>query len=106
MEIKEHARLLNERATKGTSYRKLAEKYQISSSTIFRMIKQAAKQEKEVALKARAEESESMPDDVASLKKELRSIRLKMELQDLMIDIASKELGVDLRKKHGTRQSK
>lgn len=47
----------------------------------------------------------AVPDDINSLKEELRKARLKIELQDLMIDISSKELGVDLRKKHGTRQS-
>ena len=51
-------------------------------------------------------EAESLPDDINVLKEELRKARLKIELQDLMIDISSKELGIDLRKKHGTRRSK
>jgi transposase len=46
-----------------------------------------------------------MPDDIAALKEELGKARLKIELQDIMIDLASKELGVDIRKKSGTRQS-
>lgn len=51
-------------------------------------------------------EADSLPDDVTVLKEELRKARLKIELQDLMLDISSKELGIDLRKKHGTRRSK
>lgn len=47
----------------------------------------------------------SLPEDVNMLKEELRKAKLKIELQDLMIDIASKELGVDIRKKSGTRRS-
>jgi hypothetical protein len=58
------------------------------------------KQEKIVA------ETAALPDDVQQLKEELRKARLKIELQDIIIDIASKELGVDIRKKSGTRQSK
>jgi len=36
---------------------------------------------------------ETLPDDVKALKEELRKAKLNIELQDLMIDIASKELG-------------
>jgi hypothetical protein len=50
--------------------------------------------------------AESLTDDINILKEELRKARLMIELQDLMLDISSKELGIDLRKKHGTRQSK
>jgi hypothetical protein len=46
-----------------------------------------------------------LPDDVNTLKEELRKAKLKIELLDTVIDIASKELGVDIRKKSGTRQS-
>lgn len=106
MEKKKKAQLINEWVTKGTSYRTLAEKYRTNSTTVYRMITRYKKKQEEEQLLALAKESEELPDDVEALKKELRNIRLKMELQDLMIDIASKELGVDLRKKHGTRQSK
>ena len=47
-----------------------------------------------------------LPDDTKMLKAKLREALLIIELQDNMITIASKELGVDLRKKHVTRQSK
>ena len=106
MDKKKEAQLINEWVTKVTSYRTLAEKYKSNSTTVYRMITRHKKKQEEGQLTAESKESEELPDDVASLKKELRNIRLKMELQDLMIDIASKELGVDLRKKHGTRQSK
>jgi Mor family transcriptional regulator len=106
MDRKKQAQLINEWETKGTSYRNLAVKYKSNSSTVHRMIKRHKKNQEEEQLKALAKQTEDMPDDVEALKKELRKALLKIELQDLMIDISSKELGVDLRKKHGTRQSK
>ena len=48
---------------------------------------------------------DDLPDDVKILMEEIRKLRLKVELQDIIIDISSKEMGVDLRKKRGTRQS-
>ena len=89
----------------GLSYRSLGKKYRMSYSRVHRMVMGKNKKEQPIkALKAAAEAS--LPDDVLLLKQELRKARLKVELQDLMLDIASKELGVDLRKKHGTRRSK
>jgi transposase len=104
MHNKKQAQLIHEWETKGTSYRNLAEKYGSTSSTVYRMVKHKKKQEEEQLLAAK--QAEDMPDDVASLKEALRKARLKIELQDLMLDISSKELGIDLRKKHGTRRSK
>src|ERR1700710_787962 len=93
----------------GLSYRSLAKKYGINRSLIHRMImskpkKLAQLQQKEVDAALR--EEMILPDGESSLKEALRLAYLKIELQDLMLDIASKELGIDLRKKHGTRQSK
>ena len=99
----------------GLSYRTLALKYGLSRSRIYRMVmskqknqskESAPRPEKPVLIKAELTQDLTLPDDVKTLKEELRKARLKIELQDLMIDISSKELGIDLRKKHGTRQSK
>ena len=91
----------------GLSYRSLASKYGIERTKIHRMVmSRQKKEEKPVAIKAVPVADPTLPDDVKTLKEELRKARLKIELQDLMIDISSKELGIDLRKKHGTRRSK
>jgi hypothetical protein len=106
MDKKKQVQLIDEWETKGTSYRNLAVKYKSNSSTVHRMIKRHKKKQEGEQLIAFVEQTEDMPDDVGALKKALQQALLKIELQDLMIDISSKELGVDLRKKHGTRQSK
>jgi transposase len=105
MNNKKQAQLIHEWVTKGTSYRNLAEKYGSNSSTVYRMITRHKKKQEEEQLTV-AKQGEDMPDNVEALKEELRKARLKIELQDLMLDISSKELGIDLRKKHGTRRSK
>ena len=99
--------ILEDRHEGGLSYRTLAAKYGISRTQIYRMVMPKQKKEKKAAvIKAAVTEELVLPDDIKLLKEELRKARLKIELQDLMIDISSKELGIDLRKKHGTRQSK
>ena len=89
------------------SYRNLGKKYGIGHTTIYGMIKSKQKGQvkaKEVEqIEATAEEA--LPGEIKELKDELRKARIKIELLNLVIDISSKELGVDLRKKRGTRQS-
>lgn len=50
-------------------------------------------------------EPEAGTDELSVLKAQLHQEQLKNELLNNMIDIASKELGIDIRKKSGTRQS-
>ena len=93
----------------GLSYRRLGTKYGIGHTTIYGMLKRKAKRAakaKEIQQTKKVVAEEPLPDDLETLKRALREARLTIELQDMMIDIAGKELGVDLRKKHGTRQSK
>lgn len=92
-----------DREKHGLSYRKLALKYKVDHVKLYRMLMKKPIKQREQALKKVS--TLAVPDDINSLKEELRKARLKIELQDLMIDISSKELGVDIRKKHGTRQS-
>jgi transposase len=107
MEQKIELEILYDRNIKGLSYRTLARKYGISRTQIHRMVmSKQKKREKPKVIKPVVEEELALPDDIKTLKEELRLARLKIELQDLMIDISSKELGIDLRKKHGTRRSK
>jgi len=98
MDRKKAVQIINDRNAGQLSYRSLVKKYGVPLATIHRMIN--SKQEEALP------EDDSLPDDVKSLKEALRKERLKNELLNSVIDIASKELGVDIRKKSGTRQSK
>jgi len=91
----------------GLGYRNLAEKYGITRDQVHRIVMSKPhkpRKAKEIVPKTKVEMP--LPDDIDVLKKELREARLLIELQGFMLDISSKELGIDLRKKHGTRQSK
>jgi transposase len=107
MEQEKVLQIIYDHAVNGISYRNLGKKYGIGHTRIYRIIMSKYKAQvkpKEVPLSNM--EPAALSEDVKTLKEELRKARLKIELQDLMIDITSKELGFDLRKKHGTRQSK
>lgn len=105
MNKKKEVQLINEWLTKGTSYRKLASKYGFSLSHVGRMIRRQKQKQEEEQVMAVTNQVDDLPDDVKALKKALREERIKNELLNSVIDIASKELGVDIRKKSGTRQS-
>ena len=105
MDKKTAAQIIQDRTVDGLSYRNLGKKYNLPLVSIHRLIMGKPKKQVEIPALAAAA-VESLPDDIKLLKEELRKARLKIELQDLMLDISSKELGIDLRKKHGTRQSK
>ena len=104
MDKKKQAQMINDHRINGLSHRILAQKYGIGKSTVHRIIMRSQKQEKVQQAQVTAPEA-SLPDDIKALKEELRKAKLKIELQDLMIDIAGKELGMDIRKKSGTRRS-
>ena len=107
MEQKIELAILYDRNVKKITYRTLAVKYGISRTQIHRMVmSKQEKKEKPVTIKPVESEEIVLPDDIKTLKEKLRQALLKIELQDLMIDISSKELGIDLRKKHGTKRSK
>ncbi|MDO3642674.1 hypothetical protein [Mucilaginibacter sp. L3T2-6] len=92
----------------GLSYRNLAEKYGMDRTEIHRIVMSKANKDvqKPQLTSQPVKEELPLPDDINELKKALRDARLEIELQELMLDIASKEFGVDIRKKSGTRQSK
>ena len=107
MDNKKAVMIIHDREENGLSYRKLGKKYGMDPMIIHRLImsnkrKQEAQNEQAIT----PADISGLPDDIKLLKEELRKAKLKIELQDLMIDIASKELGVDIRKKSGARQSK
>lgn len=100
-------RLIRDRQ-KGLTYHNLVDKYGVPLSTVHRIIMSKEKPilpSSSFKVPAAKSPEEDLPDDVASLKEALRKARLKIELLDHVIDIASKELGVDIRKKSGTRRS-
>lgn len=104
MNNKQEEQLHYDHVVNKLSYRKLALKYGVHFTTIGRILMaRSNKQEQKAAVPVT---QEPIPDDIALLKEELRKAKLMIELQEIMLDIASKELGVDIRKKPGTRQSK
>jgi hypothetical protein len=108
MEEKVAMMIIEDHRIQGLSYRILATKYGLNRADIHRIVmsKASKKVEKAEPPIVTVREVAAMPDDIDQLKEELRQARLKIELQDLMLDIASKELGVDIRKKSGTKQSR
>ena len=107
MEYKNVLAIRYEHQVTGLSYRSLAAKYGITRDEVHRIVMSKHNKSKKAREIVRVVRKESpVPDDINLLKEELRQARLTIELQDFMLDISSKELGIDLRKKHGTRQSK
>jgi hypothetical protein len=105
MDKKTAAQIIQDRTVGGLSYRSLGKKYNKPLVSIHRLVMGKPKKQAKIPVLEKAT-AEPLPDDINLLKEELRKARLKIELQDLILDISSKELGIDLRKKRGTRQSK
>jgi len=92
-------KIKQEHSIRGTSFRRLANKYGLSYGRVYRMINEEKEKSKP------APKLEELPDDVKLLKELLRKERLRTELLNNIIDIADKELGTNIRKKSGTRRS-
>lgn len=103
MDKKKEAQIIHEHIVKGDSYRTLSKRYGVSVGTVYNMLKKAKQGKPDLQVTEAASEELAMPDDLRSLKEALRVERLKNELLNAVIDVSSKELGIDLRKKHGTR---
>lgn len=94
------------------TYRSLAERYGCSPSTIHRLIMGNNKKETkrrvgrvEGWVQKTSGADQAMPAEVNELQEELRMARLKIELLEAMIDIADEQMGANIRKKAGARQS-
>ncbi len=115
--------IIQEYLTQGGGFRKLAEKYGISRTTICKwvMIYQGIhnlppteKQEKHSVYsmsnnrkKLNAEEqtsAEALQQKIAALEKQLEWEKLRVEALDTMINIAEKDLNIQIRKKPGAQQ--
>lgn len=105
MDRKKISQVVYDREVMGLSYRNLGKKYGVDAMTAHRIIMSKQRKQDQRTEQSVAANVSALPDDIKLLKEELRKAKLKIELQDLMIDIASKELGVDIRKKSGTRRS-
>lgn len=97
------------------SYRELAAKHGYSVGWIHKWVKRyRGKMSKPLlkksphplpAIAKEAPVDETLPWDVNILRAELHKARLHNKVLEAVIDIAEEELGVPIRKKHGTRQS-
>ena len=107
----------------GVPYRSLAEKYGVSRSTINKWVlvyqgihniprshKQISYDLQQKALGKKSKQSiqqdkNELEKKIALLEKQLEWEKLKSQALDTMINIAERELNIDIRKKHGTKQS-
>jgi transposase-like protein len=99
----------------GVSYREMAARYGVASSTLQRWVEAAEKagglkrsdaaggSSERVGVGGPAGE-EDLAAEVKRLREELRKARLHNELLNAMIDIAEEQLEVPIRKKPGARQ--
>lgn len=91
-----------------------AAKYNISTpARIFFWVREARRGRWKARKKGKAPKIESVPgppmeesEAMEAMRKELEETRLKLLALETMIDVAEEELGVNIRKKSGTKQSK
>ena len=90
----------------GITYRKLGEKHGIDFRTINSWVMKYKGKSRNRNPKIVVKEStiETIPTDVVKLQKQLSTALLHAQLLNAMIDIAEKELKIDIRKKSGTKR--
>ena len=121
MDIQKQA--VQEYLLQGYSYRALAEKYGVSRSTINKWVlvyqgihnisrshKQISYdlQQKTLGKKSKQpieQKQNELEKKIALLEKKLEWEKLRAHALDTMITVAERELNIDIRKKHGTKQS-
>lgn len=121
MDIQQQA--VKEYLLEGIPYRALAKKYGVSRSTINKWVlvyqgihniprshKQISYdlQQKTLGKKSKQpilQHQNELEKKIALLEKQLEWEKLKSHALDTMINIAERELNIDIRKKHGTKQS-
>ncbi len=122
MDIKQQA--ITEYLTQGTGYRQLAAKYGVSRSTINKWVQihqgihnipPTAKQQKyylsgmnskpENLTGGEFKNQQELEQKIALLEKQLAWEKLRADALDTMINIAEKQLEIDIRKKSGSQQS-
>lgn len=122
MDIKQQC--ITEYLTQGTGYRQLAAKYGVSRTTICKWVHihqgihnlAPSPKQKKYYLSAMNSNPEKSPDPdshkeavlqdkIALLEKQLAWEKLRADALDTMINIAEKQLDIDIRKKSGSQQS-
>jgi transposase-like protein len=120
MDIRQQS--IKEYLVDGMTYHQLSEKYGVSRSTINKWVlvyqethnlprtaKQKTHDLQQMAIKGipdkTKEEETDLKQRIALLEKQLAWEKMKAAAFDKMIDIAEKDLNIDIRKKPGTEQS-
>jgi transposase-like protein len=102
--------IVSEYLTGNLSYRQLGAKYGINYKNIHRWVRRVHGKKPRVVSKPiehlEQQIDKPMSADVYQLQQELRKAQLNNKLLNAMIDIAEEQLGVEIRKKSGTRQSR
>jgi transposase len=98
-QTKSKAEVIEEYMRGGVSLRSLSRKYGISRSTLHRWMT-VHEEDRQVERPARAK---AVPEDVRKLQRELAEARLETQIYKTMIDIAEKDLGIQIRKKRGAK---
>ena|SRR5436190_1539166 len=89
------------------SYRQVAEKYHLKNEEVVRWFVRWYNHhyDEELSVSSSSPPSGSSPPlDVKNLEQELANANLKIAALEIMIEIAEKDLGIDIRKKRGTKQ--
>jgi transposase-like protein len=93
--------------TSNLSYRQLAEKYQLKGLDVARWFVKWYNTRHGTELcvsNGPPEQASSPPQEVKELEKQLANANLKIAALEIMIEMAEKDLGIDIRKKPGTKQ--
>ena len=93
--------------TGNLSYSQVAKKYLLKNEEVVRYFVRWYNQhyDKELSvLNISPPSGNSPPLDVRNLEQELADANLKIAALEIMIEIAEKDLGIDIRKKRGTKQ--
>jgi len=98
-EAKSKVEIVREYRRGGVSLRFLSDKYGISLSTLHRWVKAHA-EEAEVDKPARVN---GAPAAVRKLQRKLEVAQLEAKIYRTMIDIAERDLGIQIRKKRGAK---
>jgi transposase-like protein len=104
-EFEESIRVLavGEYLSGGTTYRRVARKYGVPRTTIYRWVESGSGRDKAARDKGReAEVDESA--EMRRLREDLEKARLENKLLNAMIEIAEEQLGVNIRKKRGAKR--
>lgn len=91
--------------TGNLGYGKLAAKYGLKNAAIVRYFVRWYKAHYPTPSVSPTVPESSDTEDVALLRKQLQEANLKVAGFEIMLEIAQKELGVDIAKKYGTKQS-